>query len=133
MKLSDLFQTLIHNWPVKVLSLLTALLLYMLAQNAGLVQRELYTDIIIQTPPGLKLVESVSQEAQVTLRGPREQIYAVRPDQIELVADFTHISEPGTYRATVNIHDIGVSDLVSPLEVDYQPRQLQARFRYSEE
>lgn len=133
MKLNDLFQTLIHNWPIKVLSLLTALLLYMLAQNAGLVERELHTDITIRTPPGLELVEPVSREAQVTLRGPREQIYAVRPDQIKLAADFTHISEPGTYRVQIHIYDIDVSDLVSPLEIDYQPKQLQARFGYSEE
>lgn len=133
MRLGEFFQMLIDNWQVKVLSLLTALLLYLLAQNAGMVQREMHTEILIKTPPGIVLADPSPREAEIKLRGPREQIYAVRPGQIELAADFTHVEEPGVYRGRVNILDTHITDLIRPLEIDYQPRQIEVQLEYAEE
>ncbi len=132
MKLNDFVQAALNNWPVKVISIAAALLLYMLAQTAGLAEREFLRDVRITAPPGLEAVHPLSNEVRVHIRGPKDQIYTILPEQIMLEADFSHVSEPGRHTAFIRIRNTYQLTLIEKMEIHYSPRSLEAEFRRRE-
>ncbi len=132
MKFDDFRQRLVHNWPVKVLSLVTAVMLYLLAQTAGLEQRELTVGIDVITAPGIEAVRSSDLEAEVRIRGPRDQIFFIETDDIILEADVSHVGSAGTVQAYVRLREQRQLSLIRPLEIHYSPTNIEVDLRQTE-
>ncbi len=124
MKLNNLIQPLVNNWQAKVLSLAAALLIFLIAQTSGLSQRELNREIIVALPEGLAVQQPLNLEAEVTIKGPGEQIFTIPEDQIILEVDLRGVSGPGSYTAPVRLKDVYIFHLIDPLEITYMPRRI---------
>ncbi len=124
MKLSKLLQSLVRNWPVKVLSLIIAMFLFYLSGTMGMDERQLLSEAELIIPRHLELAVNVDREVLVTLRGPLEEIYKVFPDQLRITADFSHAQGPGTYSAYMKLRDIHTLQHITPLEVNFSPKRI---------
>ena len=132
MKFGDFTQRLVHNWPVKVLSLVAAVMLYLLAQTAGLEQRELTVGIEVITASGIEAVPSSELEAAVRIRGPRDQVFFIESEDIILEADVSHIDSAGTVEAYVRLREQRQLSLIRPLEIRYRPTSIEVELREAE-
>ena len=126
MKQNSFFQGIVYNWPARVLSLLGAVMLFVLIQVIQMDQRTLYIPLEIRIPPGYEIMNTHPDRVELTLTGPYEEIYSIFPEHISAFADFTDVREGGVYTAPVRILTGGSAEMIDrvTLKLDYESLKL---------
>ncbi len=101
MKLNKYFQSLLYNWPAKVLSLVFALLVYAFIQFSTMGSRVVSIPIQVQLPELLVAGSLVPTSVEVSIRGNEDIIYLINPDSIVASLDFSSVSKTGIATAPV--------------------------------
>ena len=96
-----LLEHLISNWPVKLLSLIAAFVLFLFYQLNTLEQRYLSIPLRIVVDDTLIPASSYPHNVRVTLRGTGDDIFLVTEEDIEVYADFSRQREEGVHEAPV--------------------------------
>ncbi|MDD3928423.1 MAG: CdaR family protein [Sphaerochaeta sp.] len=94
-KLSKHMQSLLLNWPAKVLSLVFALLVYVFIQYSTLGARVVTLPLEVSLPPSLEAQSLVPTSVEVIIRGDEDVIYLINPNAIEATIDFSEVTEEG--------------------------------------
>lgn len=100
---SDLLQKLFDNWPAKILSLATALFLFLLIQSVSVSQRSFSVPLDVVVGESYEVQSTIPASVRVTLTGPEEQIYRILPEQISASVDFSDIAAEGTHLRKVGL------------------------------
>ena len=126
MKQNSFFQGIVYNWPARVLSLLGAVMLFVLIQVIQMDQRTLYIPLEIRIPPGYEIMNTHPDRVELTLTGSYEVIYSIFPEHISAFADFTDVREVGVYTAPVRILTGGSAEMIDrvTLTLDYETIKL---------
>jgi len=95
MKLNKYFQSVLYNWPAKMLSLVFALLVYLFITYSTLGSRVVTIPLVVNLPSNLVAESLVPTSVQINIRGAEDIIYLVDPNAIEATIDFTFVKEPG--------------------------------------
>ena len=120
----DFFGRLLDNWPIKVLSIAAAILLFLFHRMGMLEERFFSVPLEVRVSEQLMPAESYPSTVRVTLRGRSEEINLALEEDIQAYADFTEYTSAGTYTAPVRIHKEGTIARIEPLELRVEPDKL---------
>lgn len=91
-----LWQTLVNNLSLKLLALLLAVALWLLATGATDTKRRISVPLsIANLPPGLVVASQVPEVVDVTIVGPKVRILGPRSEEMSLSLDLGSLG-PGT-------------------------------------
>lgn len=124
MHLNKFFERITHNWPIKILSIAAAVLLFLFNQMATLEERFLSVPLEIRTGEQFIPAETYPRTVRVTLRGQSEDINLVLEDDVKVHADFTQFEEEGRYTVPIRVVKEGSLAHIEPLELQVEPKKL---------
>src|SRR6056297_2212650 len=117
LQLNKFFERIMHNWPIKILSIAAAVLLFLFNQMATLEERFLSIPLEIRTAEQFIPAENYPRTVRVTLRGQSEDINLVLEDDINVYADFSEYEEEGRYTVPIRVFKGGSLSHIEPLEL----------------
>jgi len=120
----DFFGRLLDNWPIKVLSIAAAILLFLFHRMGMLEERFFSVPVEVRVSEQLMPAESYPTTVRVTLRGRSEEINLALEEDIDAYVDFTEYASAGTYTAPVRINKGGTIARIEPLELRVEPDKL---------
>ncbi len=124
MHLNKLFERITHNWPIKILSIAAAVLLFLFNQMATLEERFLSVPLEIRTNEQYIPAENYPRTVRVTMRGQGEEINLVLEDDIKVMADFSDFEQEGRYTVPIRVVKQGSLSHIDPLELQVEPKKL---------
>ena len=121
---SKLIIKIIENWPVKVLSVAIALLLFVFNRLNTLTTRPLSVPLSIETSSTLVPSSAYPQNVRVNLRGEDEGIKSISESDIEAYVDLSRYEDGGLYSAPVQVRKKGSAMGIEPLEIAVYPPKI---------
>lgn len=124
MKFRALFERSLHNWPVKIISIAAALLLFFFYRVSSLEERYFNVPLVLTFHENYIPAEEVPESVRIIIRGRHEDIKLVLEDEIEASVDFSEYGREGLFRESVQIKKKGFAMDLSSLEIRVEPREL---------
>jgi YbbR domain-containing protein len=113
-----------ENWPAKVLSIASALVIFIFHRMSTLEERFFSIPLDVEISENLIPASSYIRMVRVNLRGDANSIYPIMEDDIEAYIDLSKYTETGTYRTPVQIRKKGTALGVEPLEIGVDPLEI---------
>jgi YbbR domain-containing protein len=120
----ELIAKIAENWPAKVLSIALAIVIFIFHRMSLLEERFFSVPLSIQTHNRLVPSGSYPRMIRVTLRGDANTIYPILEEDIHAYIDLSKYTEPGTYRAPVQIRKQNTALQTEALEISVDPLEL---------
>ena len=124
MNVKKLFIKFAANWPVKVLSIALALILFVFNRMNTLSTRSMSVPLLVETGFSLIPVNPYQGNIRVNLRGEDIIINSIIDSDIEAYIDLTGYNTEGTVNAPVQIRKKGSAIGVEPLEITVSPLEI---------
>ncbi len=121
MKNSSLLQRLMQNWPVKILAVAAAVLLFFFNQLSRLEVRYFSVPLQLVLPNGYVPAAAFPSKVRVTLRGESDAIFRVLEEDIEAYANFSPHDGEGVFKEPIQIRKKGTALNIDPLEITVEP------------
>lgn len=115
------FVKLIDNWPVKILSLFAAIVLFALYRINTLEERFFTLPLEVQINDNFVSVDTSVEKVRVRIRGNQEDIYTVLEEDVEVYMDLKSKTTEGEFQAPVLIKKKGSALNVNNLEILVDP------------
>jgi YbbR domain-containing protein len=115
---------IIENWPVKVLSIVLAFILFMFHRLNTMTTRPLSVPLIVETNTELVPASAYPRSVRVTLRGEDSGIQSIADNDIEAYADLSRYETEGLYSAPVQIRRKESALDIEPLEIVVYPLKI---------
>lgn len=103
MKMNDVTRGLLNNWPIKVLSLFLAVLIYTIIHFTSLVTREVEIPLRVIHPEHYTAVSTVPQQVTLILKGDDEDMSALKTEAVDAVADFSAVDGEGVHERPITL------------------------------
>lgn len=117
-------RSLFSDWPAKVLSLATALLLTLFFNLTRLEQRTMNIPLTISLGDSLVASSQYPRTVRVVLRGERDTIYGIREEDISASLDLTGFRTEGVYKVPIILERHGNALTADPLETRAEPSEI---------
>ena len=124
MSSNKLVAKIIENWPVKVLSVALALILFVFNRLNTLTTRPLSVPLDIETSSALAPASAYPHNVRVNLRGEDEGVKAISEHDIEAYVDLSRYEDGGLYSAPVQVRKKGSALGIEPLEIAVSPSKI---------
>ena len=121
---AKLFALITEKWPVKVLSLAAAVIIFVFYRMNNLETRFFTIPVIIESNETLIPAASFSSTVKISLRGEGDSIHPIIEDDIEAYIDLERYTTEGSYRVPVQIRKKGSALGVEPLEISVLPVEI---------
>jgi hypothetical protein len=121
MQNKGLYRRLLANWPVKVLSLAAALLLFFFYRLNRLEDRYISVPLAVSMNDEYVLASQSPRSVRVTLRGEPNALSSIQEDDVRASLDLAVYRAEGQYRAPVQVERKGTALGVDPLEIRTDP------------
>jgi YbbR domain-containing protein len=121
MRNKGLFKRLLANWPVKVLSLAAALLLFFFYRLNRLEDRYISVPLAVSMNDDYVLASQSPRSVRLTLRGESNALSSIQEDDVRASLDLSTYRAEGQYRAPVQVERKGTALGVDPLEIRTDP------------
>jgi len=118
------FESMIRNWPAKVLSLALAIILFIFHRMMTLETRFFSVPIAIENLNAMVPSSSYPRMIRVSLRGEANSIYSVLEDDIEVYIDMERFNTPGAYVVPVQWRRKGTAQLTEPMQISVDPMEI---------
>ncbi|MDR0457362.1 MAG: hypothetical protein LBH20_11860 [Treponema sp.] len=115
---------IIENWPVKVLSIVLAFILFVFHHLNTMTTRPLSVPLTIETNSALVPASVYPRSARVTLRGEDNGIQSIVDSDIEAYVDLSKYETEGFYSAPVQIRKKESALGIEPLEIVVYPLEI---------
>jgi YbbR domain-containing protein len=115
---------MVENWPVKVLSVALALILFVFHQLNTLATRSLSVPLSIETNSALVPASDYPQNVRIGLRGEDDSIKLISDADIEAYVDLARHEEEGIYSVPVQVRKKGNALGIEPLEITVYPSKI---------
>jgi YbbR domain-containing protein len=119
-----LLAKVVENWPAKVISIAMAIVLFVFHRMSLLEERFFSVPLSIETDTRLIPASPYPGMIRITLRGDANTIYPILEEDIQAYIDLNKYTEPGTYRAPVQIHKKGTALRAEALEIIVDPLEV---------
>ncbi|MBL7006175.1 MAG: hypothetical protein ISR78_03715 [Spirochaetia bacterium] len=113
---SKFLQDLVYNWPAKILSLVTALLIFFLIQMVTASERSFFIPLEVHIPEDYIVENSIPEQIKLIVKGPEKDIYRIIPEQITSSIDFSDADSDGVHTRNVIINTdmvVGDTDMIT--------------------
>ena len=124
MNRAKLIAKLIEKWPVKVLSLAAALIIFVFYRMNNLETRYFNVPLTIESSDTLIPASSFAGSVRVSLRGEADGIQPILEEDIEAYIDLGRYTNEGNFRVPVQIRKKGSALGVEPLEISVLPAEI---------
>jgi len=121
---AKLLALITEKWPVKVLSLAAAIIIFVFYRMSNLETRFFTVPLIIETSETLIPASSFSGSVRISLRGEGESIQPILEEDIEAYIDLGRYANEGSYRVPVQVRKKGSALGVEPLEISVLPVEI---------
>ena len=101
MKLNKHVQSMVYNWPPKVLSLVFALCIYLFIQYTNIGSRVVTIPLDVKLPSAYEAESLVPSSVEVHIQGDDDLIYLINPNSILASLDFSYVQQEGIATAAV--------------------------------
>jgi len=118
---SKLLDKILEKWPVKVISLITAIIITVSFRFSTLEKRSFSVPLLIETNNMLIPLKSYTDTVRVTIRGEVNSINSIPEKEIEAYIDLNKYTNEGSYNVPVQIRKKGSALDVEPLEINVSP------------
>jgi YbbR domain-containing protein len=115
---------MVENWPVKVLSVALALILFVFHQLNTLATRSISVPLNIETNSALVPASDYPQNVRIGLRGEDDGIKLITDSDIEAYVDLARHDEEGVYSVPVQVRKKGSALGIEPLEITVYPSKI---------
>lgn len=115
------FLRLIDNWPVKILCLFAAIVLFALYRINTLEERFFTIPLEIQINNNFVSVDNSAEKVRIRIRGNEEDIYSVLEEDVEAYIDLKSKVSEGEFQAPVLIRKKGSALNIKNLEINVDP------------
>jgi YbbR domain-containing protein len=112
------------NWPAKVISVAMAIVLFVFHRMSLLEERFFSAPLNVEINSLLIPASPYPGMVRITLRGDANTIYPILEDDIQAYIDLSKYTEPGTYRAPVQIRKQGTAIRTETMEIAVDPLEL---------
>ncbi|AEF85966.1 conserved hypothetical protein [Treponema primitia ZAS-2] len=119
-----LLASIAENWPAKVLSIALAIVVFIFHRMSLMEERFFSVPLNVETVSRLIPASPYPRMIRVTLRGDANTIYPILEEDIQAYIDLTKYTDPGTYRAPVQIHKEGTALRAVTLEISVDPLEV---------
>ncbi|MFP3042933.1 hypothetical protein LQZ19_14030 [Treponema primitia] len=113
-----------ENWPAKVISIALAIMLFVFHRMSLQEERFFSVPLSVETDTSLTPAGPYPGLIGITLRGDANTIYPILEDDIQAYIDLNKYTEPGTYRAPVQIRKKGTALRAEALEISVDPLEV---------
>ncbi len=124
MKSRKLIDRVVHNWPVKVLSVAAAVLLFTFNRMSTLEERFFSVPLRVALDGSLVPASNYPRMIRITLRGESNTIFPIQEEDIEAYVDLTKYRTGGVYKAPVLVRKKGAAAGADPLEIHVDPLEI---------
>lgn len=124
MKTESWLERLLYLWPVKILSVAGAVLLYFFTTYLSLETRTVTVPIHYELPSGYTQAEAFPTSALVKIRGIKKDIFDIQEADLVVGADLSRHEAAGGYKAKLRIGKLGMVAKINPLELDVEPAEV---------
>ncbi len=124
MKIKQLFEKAIENWPVKAVCFVIAIFIYIFNQQAGMVSRTIRTNIVVGSESGFRPAEAFNTDVSISLRGKSGSIEALSKNDFEAYLDFSYVAKDGKYDFPVLLRLGPNVASINPLEIKVSPEKI---------
>ncbi|MFO7848342.1 MAG: CdaR family protein, partial [Spirochaetia bacterium] len=124
MKINRLFERISHNWPVKILSVTAAILIFLFYRMAMMEERFFSIPLDVQINEQFMPADDYPRTVRITIRGRSEEINLILEENLEAFVDFTDYEEEGQYTEPIRVRKEGTINQLDPLEIHVEPRTL---------
>jgi YbbR domain-containing protein len=114
----------LEKWPVKVLSIVAAIILFVFHRMGSLQERFFSAPLQLEISGNLVPSNSYPHNIRVTLRGDANSIYPVSENDIEVYLDLTRLKEPGSMKAPVQVRKKGTALETENIEIGVDPMEV---------
>ena len=137
MKIKQLLNKLLENWPAKVICLALALLLYFF-YNLSLLDKKTFTLLVSTIENGQMTSETdknTIKSVKVTVHAKQEQLAGINEDDLNAYIDISSQTTEGTFDFPVLIETSPRLKLMDPLEITSVPEKIKTtveekKFKY---
>lgn len=95
MKQSDFIQKITHNWPVKALSLILAIFVYLVVLFTTGGQKVVVVPLTVLEPEAFVAVSTIPDSVEITIRGDERTVNLLDVTVLHAVADFSGVAQEG--------------------------------------
>jgi hypothetical protein len=127
--MSDVVPVIAKNWPVKILCLAFALILFVFHRMSNLEERVFSIPLTVEVDPAMIPASVYTKVIHITLRGDPKSISSILAEDIEAYIDLEGKSK-GVYRLPVQVRKKGAALNVEPLEISVEPLELSLALDY---
>ena len=119
-----MLKILLDRWPIKVLCLAIAIVLYILFRVNTLTERTLTIPLEVITPEGFVVSSEYARSVNVTLRGEEDDIAGILPEDVEAFVNLSPFPEEGEFSLSVELRKKGTALRPEALELRPRPREI---------
>jgi hypothetical protein len=113
-----------EKWPVKVLSVVAAIILVVFHRLGDIQERFFSVPLRLEISNNLVPSNSYPHNIRITLKGDANSIYPVVESDIEAYLDLTGYRDPGSFKTPVRIRKTGTAMEVENLEITVDPMEI---------
>ena len=95
MKQNKFLQSVLSNWPVKIISVMLAIALYLIVQYSTVDHREVAIPLHVSLPSGYVAKSTIPNSVKLVISGDEAVIYLIDPSSITASADFSSVQDEG--------------------------------------
>lgn len=122
-------QWLVYDWPVKIISLLTAVLLFFFVQFMQLEERSFTIPLQVEIGDDLIIDSTYSDVVEVTVKGPQEDVFLIYPEDIEAVLELSDVTDAGMYLVPVTIRRGEVFQSIEDVQLLVEPADVRVHVK----
>ena len=127
MKQNKFLRSVLFNWPVKILSVVFAVALYLIVAFTVSPEREVMLPLQVVAPRGFVAASSFPQLVTVTISGDDLIIHRIEPSLLVVSVDFSFVNDEGVASAPILI-SFKESPLVTKVVYSVEPEVLKVFF-----
>ena len=124
MRQSSFMNRIFDRWPVKIICIALAIILYILFRVNTLTERQLTIPLRVLTSEGFVVSSEYPGSINVTLRGEEDELKGILPDDIEAFVNLTPYPEEGEFQIPVEFRKKGSALQPEALELRPRPRDI---------
>jgi len=124
MRDSSVLNRILERWPIKIICVALAIVLYILFRVNTLAERQLTVDLEVITDQGFIVSSEYPGSINVTLRGDSEDLQEILPDDIEAYVNLAPYPEEGEFQVPVEFRKKGSALQPEAIELRPQPKTI---------
>lgn len=130
MSLNKLLEKIAHNWPVKALSVVTAIILFSFHRMSILEERFFSVPLQVRSEGYIVPAGPKPSVVKVTLRGDAATVHPILESDIQVFLDLAKYSSEGIFRIPVHIEKSGSALVAEGLEIRVEPSEIRMPLEY---